>query len=74
MTQTVTAAYGSADKAINAYDELISEGYPREKFYLDKETHEVKVIVPDTSKPEIEEILGRHEPDEIRSRPYEEAP
>ncbi len=31
MTQTVTAAYGSADKAVNAYDELVSEGYPREK-------------------------------------------
>ena len=71
MTPTVTAAYGSADKAINAYDELISEGYPREKLYFDKETHEIKVIVPDTSKPEVEEILGRHEPDEILSRPYE---
>jgi len=73
MTQTVTAAYGSTDKAINAYDELISEGYPREKLYFDKETNEIKVIVPDTSKPEVEEILGRHEPDEILSRPYEDS-
>ncbi len=71
MTQTVTAAFDSADKAINAYDELISEGYPREKLYFDKDTNEVKVIVPDTSKPEVEEILGRHEPEEIRARPYE---
>ncbi|WP_254276687.1 hypothetical protein [Halomonas sp. 3H] len=72
MTQTVTAAYGSADKAINAYDELMSEGYPREKLYLDRDTHEVKVIVPDTSKPEVEEILARHEPDEILARPYKD--
>lgn len=71
MTLTVTAAYGSTDKAINAYDELISEGYPRENLYFDRDTSEVKVIVPDTSKPEVEEILGRHEPDEILSRPYE---
>ncbi|MBE0488941.1 MAG: hypothetical protein IBX53_07655 [Halomonas sp.] len=71
MTQTVTAAYGNIDMAINAYDELISEGYPREKLYLDRDTHEVKVIVPDTSKPEVEEILGRHGPDEILARPYE---
>lgn len=71
MTQTVTAAFSSADKAINAYDELISEGYPREKLYFDKETHEVKVIVPDTSRPEVEAILGRHEPEEIRARPFE---
>lgn len=72
MTQTVTAAYGSADKAINAYDELISEGYPREKLYFDKAANEIKVIVPDTSKPEVEEILARHKPDEILARPYED--
>lgn len=73
MTQTVTAAYGSAEKAINAYDELIYEGYPREKLYFDKDTNEIKVIVPDTSKPEVEEILGRHEPYEILARPYQDA-
>ncbi|SFU71973.1 hypothetical protein [Halomonas korlensis] len=71
MTQTVTAAYGSIDKAANAYDELISEGFPREKLFLDKNTNEVKVIVPETSQPEAEEILNRHEPDGIRARPYE---
>ncbi|WP_299314906.1 hypothetical protein [uncultured Halomonas sp.] len=72
MTQTVTASYGSADKAVNAYDELVSEGYPREKLYFDRDSNEVKVIVPDASRPEIEEILARHEPDEIRARPYED--
>ncbi|MDI5935759.1 MULTISPECIES: hypothetical protein [Halomonas] len=71
MTQTVTAAYGSAMKATNAYDELVSEGFPREKLYLDKETNQVKVIIPDTSKPEAEEILRRHGPDEFWSRPFE---
>lgn len=70
MTQTVTAAYGSAGKASNAFDELVSEGYPREKLYLDKDTHEVKVIVPEASRPEVEEILGRHGPDETRSEPF----
>ncbi|CAM3400495.1 hypothetical protein [Halomonas lysinitropha] len=72
MTQTVTAAYGSIDKAANAFDELVSEGFPREKLFLDKETNEVKVIVPDTSQPEVEEVLKRHEPDEVQSRPYQE--
>jgi hypothetical protein len=71
MTQTVTAAYGSNDKAANAFDELVSEGFPREKLFLDKETNEVKVIVPETSQPEAEEILNRHEPDEVHARPYE---
>ncbi|MFG6159230.1 hypothetical protein ACGTNG_10500 [Halomonas sp. 1390] len=71
MTQTVTAAYGSIDKAINAFDELVSEGYPREKLFLDRQTSEVKVIVPETSQPEAEEILNRHGPDDLSSRPYE---
>ncbi|WP_163557986.1 hypothetical protein [Halomonas sp. NO4] len=73
MTLTITAAYGEDDKAINAYDELISEGLPREKLFHDKQARQVKVIVPDSAKPEIEAILQRHEPDEIWSRPYEEA-
>ncbi|TLF50425.1 hypothetical protein FEI13_09645 [Halomonas urmiana] len=71
MTQTVTAAYGSIDKAVNAFDELVSEGYPREKLFLDKETSEVKVIVPEEAQPEAEEILNRHGPDEVWARPYE---
>ncbi|MCH4564541.1 MULTISPECIES: hypothetical protein [Halomonas] len=71
MTQTVTAAYGSSMKATNAYDELVSEGFPREKLFLDKETNQVKVIIPDASKPEAEEILRRHEPSEVWARPFE---
>ncbi|QTF93478.1 hypothetical protein [Halomonas sp. BM-2019] len=72
MTQTVTAAYGSADKAINAYDELIAEGFPREKLYFDKETNQIKVIIPDTVRPEAEEILKRHEPNEVWARPFQD--
>ena len=71
MTLTVTATYQDLMKATNAYDELISEGFPREKLYFDKEAHQVKVIVPDTSKPEVEKILGRHQPDDLWARPYE---
>ena len=71
MTQTVTASYSSTDKAHNAFDELVAEGFPREKLYFDKETSQVKVIIPDTSQPEAEEILRRHEPDEVWARPYE---
>ncbi|SEL13766.1 hypothetical protein [Halomonas daqiaonensis] len=73
MTQTVTAAYGSNDKAVNAFDELVSEGFPREKLYLDKETNEVKVIVPDNTQPEAETILRRHEPDDVSSQPFEDS-
>ncbi|TFH88522.1 hypothetical protein EQG41_01415 [Billgrantia azerbaijanica] len=71
MTQTVTAAFGEAQKAANAFDELVAEGYPREQLYHDRETHQIKVIVPDETRPEAEGILRRHEPDELWSRPYE---
>lgn len=71
MTQTITAAYSSDGKAVNAYDELVSEGYPREKLYFDKRSNEIKVLAPETSRPEVEEILNRHEPDKIWSTPYE---
>ena len=74
MTQTVTASYSSTDKARNAFDELVAEGFPREKLYFDKEANQVKVIIPDTSRPEAEEILRRHEPDEVWSRPFEPQP
>ncbi|TDN97309.1 MULTISPECIES: hypothetical protein [Halomonas] len=72
MTQTVTATYDDSMKAVNAYDELVSKGFPREKLFLDKETSEVKVIVPDSTQREAEEILKRHGTDEIHARPYEE--
>ncbi len=72
MTQTVTATYQDLMKATNAYDELISMGYPREKLHFDKEAGQIKVIVPDESKPEAEEILNRHQPDDLWARPYEQ--
>lgn len=71
LTVTVTATYQDLMKATNAYDELISEGFPREKLYFDKEAKQVKVIIPDETKPEAEEILSRHQPDDLWSRPYE---
>ncbi|MCE8004036.1 hypothetical protein [Billgrantia ethanolica] len=71
MTQTVTATYHDLMRAANAYDELIAEGFPREKLYFDKEASQIKVIVPDDSKPEAEKILSRHQPDDLWARPYE---
>ncbi|MCC5810284.1 MAG: hypothetical protein JJU06_07915 [Ectothiorhodospiraceae bacterium] len=70
MALTVTAAYGNLDKAINAFDELVSDGFAREELFLDRESNQVKVIAPETVKREVEEILLRHEPDRIWDRPY----
>jgi len=70
MSQTVTAAYDSIDKANNAFDELVSEGYAREELYLDKESNQVKVIVPNPLRSGVEAILRRHEPSDVWARPF----
>ena len=71
MTQTVTAAYESELKARNAFDELVSDGFPRESLFLDEQAWELKVIIGDSAQREVEEILNRHEPTKLWSRPYE---
>ncbi|MDR5866698.1 hypothetical protein [Halomonas koreensis] len=71
MTQTLTAAYPDRLKARNALDELVADGLPRESLFLDEERGEVKVIIPDEGRREVEEVLGRHEPTQLWSRPYE---
>jgi hypothetical protein len=69
MTITITAVYDSPDHVTNALDDLVSTGIPREKIFADKDKSEVKVHTPQTSAPEIEEILKRHQPKDIYQRP-----
>lgn len=71
MTQTITASYDDRLKARNAFDELVSDGFPRESLFLDEESREVKVIIGDEARREVEEVLNRHEPAKLWSRPYE---
>ncbi|MCP1676827.1 putative urease superfamily metal-dependent hydrolase [Natronocella acetinitrilica] len=73
MSKTVTAAYDNIDKANNALDELISEGFIREEVFLDKSNNQVKVIVPDSVRRRAEDILRRHEPNDLWDRPFEPA-
>lgn len=69
MTVTVTASYSSIGAARNAADELISDGFDREKVFVDEDTMEVKVMVPGTARREAEEILQRHRPREVHAVP-----
>jgi hypothetical protein len=65
MFVTVTGKYNSIDKVRNAEDELQSIGIPSEKIFVDTDAMQIKVMIPETTKPEILELLGRHEPSEI---------
>jgi hypothetical protein len=65
MTTAVVATYKDAETIWNVKDDLISTGIPTDAIKIDKEHIKIRVMVPDESKPEIVEILNRHEPAEI---------
>lgn len=62
MTATVTGTYNSTDQVRNVEDDLLATGIPSEKIHVNEQTKQIKVIIPETTKPEIVEILNRHKP------------
>ena len=69
MTETITADYDSFGKAQNAADDLIATGIDSEKVFLDDKELLVKVMVPNTIKGEVMEILQRHQPSQVTETP-----
>jgi len=65
MTTAVVATYKDAETIWNVKDDLISTGIPTDAIKIDKEHIKIRVMVSDETKPEIVEILNRHEPAEI---------
>lgn len=65
MSEIITAIYESKATVLNAYDDLVSSGIPQEKIKIDEDKHQVQVMSPETSEPEIREILQRHQPLEV---------
>lgn len=62
MNRTVTAIYESEDSVRNVVDELLGIGFPQDKFYTEKGTHQIKVITPKDGESVIVELLQRHHP------------
>ncbi|WP_020677959.1 hypothetical protein [Geopsychrobacter electrodiphilus] len=60
MNETVTVTYASTDALKNAKNELIAAQIPEEKFFVDEEKLQIKVITPKATKSTIEELLNRH--------------
>lgn len=60
MSTTVTGQYESLGQIRNAREDLIATGIPQEQIFVDDELQQLKVTIPDSSKPEIDEILMRH--------------
>jgi hypothetical protein len=62
MEKTLTATYESKDAVRNVVDELLGIEIPQEKFYVEMDKIQIKVITQEANQPEIEEILKRHHP------------
>lgn len=60
--KTLTATYESTDAVRNVVDELLEIGIPQEKFFAEKDKHQIKVIIPEAGESMIVELLKRHHP------------
>ena len=67
MAKTITGVYDSVNTVRNAIDDLVSTGIDREKVFAEKDSYQVKVIIPDSAESEVTEILNRHRPKEVRA-------
>lgn len=65
MTVRLTGTFDSVDKVRNAEEDLLATGIPQEEIFVDENSKIIKVNVPDTAKPEILEILNRHNPTKV---------
>lgn len=65
MTGAIVATYKDLKTVGNVEDDLISTGIPNEKIKVDRDHFKVRVMVPETTRSEIMEILNRHAPAEI---------
>lgn len=63
MAETVTVTYPSIDALKVAQDELLRVGIPQEKYFIDEDKLEIKVITSKETRPEIEELLKRERMD-----------
>jgi len=65
MYKTITAKYKDKNALTNVADELVNKDIPREIFFIDEKISQIKVMMPESAKQEIIDILNRHGPTEV---------
>jgi hypothetical protein len=65
MYSTTTATFSNRDALRNVDDELVNKGVPRENFFIDENTMQIKVTMPESEAEEIKDIFNRHGPTEV---------
>ncbi|MFN2149602.1 MAG: hypothetical protein ACK2T2_14550 [Anaerolineales bacterium] len=68
MTELMTALYDSPEKVKNVVDDLRATGIPNEKIRIHDQKPQVQVMLGESIEPEIEEILQRHRPLDLRRK------
>ena len=59
MSETVTMTYPSINAMRIAEEQLLGAGIPQEKYFLNEDKLEIKVITSKEGRPEIEELLQK---------------
>ena len=67
MSDIITARYDSPTSVTNAVDDLVATGIPNDEIRVNKEKHQVQVMIADVTHSEITEILQRHQPLEMQT-------
>lgn len=65
MTEAIVATYKNVTAVHNVEEDLRATGIPIEKIRIDTDNFKVLVTIPDATKPEVLEILRRHNPAEL---------
>ena len=65
MTEAVVATYNDVTTVKNVEDDLRSTGIPMDEIRVDNEHFKVRVTIPNVTRPEVLEILKRHNPKEV---------
>ncbi|MFV0663878.1 hypothetical protein [Denitromonas sp.] len=65
MSKTITGDFRTEDAMRNAMDDLLSVGIPREQLFMDTAQMALKVITPEATAREVNEILTRHQPTKL---------
>ncbi len=68
MNKLLIATFDSEDKLKGAQNDLLTAtiaGFPREKVLIDKENKQIKIIIPETTRAEVEKVLNAHDPSRL---------
>jgi len=65
MTMVVSGTCESKEQITNTCEDLLASGIPQEQIFVEKSESIIKVMIANSTEPEVETIFKRHEIQEI---------